>query len=166
MTWQLRRAHVEDVDAIMALETPTFGTDAWSRESMQAELAHHDTYYLVALPVGADADAGIAAYAGVFAARGALQGDIQTIAVAPESRGGGLGRVLIQSLIAEAWKRGIREVFLEVRADNPVAQRLYHREGFEEIAVRRAYYQPDGVDALVMRLQLTAPVAAPAEVLS
>jgi len=69
----------------------------------------------------------------------------------------------VQSLITEARKRGIREVFLEVRADNPGAQRVYLRLGFEEIGVRRGYYQPDNVDALVMRLAVPRAEAALAE---
>jgi len=43
-------------------------------------------------------------------------------------------------------------VFLEVRADNPGARSLYETLGFAEIAVRPKYYQPDGVDAVIMRL--------------
>jgi ribosomal protein S18 acetylase RimI-like enzyme len=51
----------------------------------------------------------------------------------------------------EAATRGASEIFLEVRADNPGAQALYCSFGFEEIAVRPRYYQPDDVDAIVMR---------------
>ena len=47
-------------------------------------------------------------------------------------------------------------MLLEVRADNPRAQQLYHRYGFEQIHVRRRYYR-DGVDALIMRLRLGTP---------
>ena len=43
------------------------------------------------------------------------------------------------------------EVVLEVREDNPRARRLYLRHGFTEIGIRRGYYQPSGVDAVVMR---------------
>ena len=43
------------------------------------------------------------------------------------------------------------EVFLEVRADNARAQHLYERFGFERVGVRKRYYQPSGVDAIVMR---------------
>jgi ribosomal protein S18 acetylase RimI-like enzyme len=45
-------------------------------------------------------------------------------------------------------------VFLEVREDNPRARNLYKRHGFTEIGVRRGYYQPAGVDAIVMRKDL------------
>ncbi len=64
-------------------------------------------------------------------------------------------------LLAEASRRRVREVFLEVRADNPVAQALYASEGFAELGRRPRYYQPDGVDALVMRLDVAAWAARP-----
>jgi ribosomal-protein-alanine N-acetyltransferase len=85
---------------------------------------------------------------------GAPDADVQTIAVLPEARRTGLGRALMGQMIAEARRRGVREVFLEVRADNPGAQRLYQSLSFEGIAVRPRYYMPDGVDAVVMRLQV------------
>ena len=155
MTWQLRHATPADVDAIMALETSTFENDAWSPEMMARDVADPNFYYLVAFPP--DEPGRIEAYAGLLAPRGAPEGDIQTIAVAPVARGRGLGRTLMQALIGEARKRGAREVFLEVRADNPSAQRLYERLGFAEVGVRRGYYQPDNVDAIVMRLVIPAP---------
>lgn len=155
MTWQLRRATPADVDAIMALETSTFENDAWSPEMMARDVADPGCYYLVAFPP--DEPGRIQGYAGLLAPRGALEGDIQTIAVAGPARGHGLGRTLMLSLIAEARRRGAREVFLEVRADNPAAQRLYRRLGFDEVGVRRGYYQPDNVDAIVMRLAIPEP---------
>ncbi|MFC7765894.1 GNAT family N-acetyltransferase [Leucobacter soli] len=57
-------------------------------------------------------------------------------------------------LLDEAARRGVHEVFLEVRADNPVARGLYASLGFDEIGVRPRYYQPDDVDAVVMRLMM------------
>ena len=44
-----------------------------------------------------------------------------------------------------------------MRADNPGAQALYRELGFEEIGVRPHYYQPDDVDAIVMRLDRPDP---------
>jgi ribosomal-protein-alanine N-acetyltransferase len=68
----------------------------------------------------------------------------------------------MHALIGEARKRGANEIFLEVRADNPAAHHLYETLGFEDIAVRVAYYQPDGVDAIVMRLTIPEPHTEPA----
>ena len=105
---------------------------------MAAELAHRHGYYLVAFPP-ADPER-IEGYAGLRAPRGAQQADIQTIAVVPGARRGGLGRALMGALIAEARDRGVREIFLEVRADNQGARALYESLGFEPIAVRPGYY--------------------------
>jgi ribosomal-protein-alanine N-acetyltransferase len=159
MTWQLRRADENDLDAIMRIESSVFTTDAWTAEAMRADLASTHCYYLVALPVDhAAAGDEIVGYAGLLAPRGAKEADIQTIAVAPEARRRGLGRVLMASLLNEARRRGAREVFLEVRADNPNAEALYASLGFERLGVRAGYYQPDNVDAVVMRAALARPV--------
>jgi ribosomal-protein-alanine acetyltransferase len=151
--WSLRAATVDDLDSIMGIETSVFLSDAWSRRTMRAELEGSHSYYLVA------EDGGVAGYAGLFAPRGAREADIQTIAVAPQARRRGLGRALMTALIDEARARGARQLFLEVREDNPGAQTLYGALGFEQIAVRAKYYQPDGVDALVMRLDLAEEAA-------
>lgn len=151
MTWQFRRATGDDLDEIMQLENGTFGADAWSPETMLSELNHDGCWYIVAFRP--ETPGSLEGYAGLRAPRGLATADIQTIAVAPESRHRGLGRVLMRTLINEAMKRGATEIFLEVRADNPVARGLYASLGFDEIAVRKNYYQPDGVDAIVMRLR-------------
>lgn len=154
-SWQLRRAVAADLDAIMAIERSTFVTDAWSEQTMRSELAGANGYYLVA--VALDDPTRIDGYAGLLAPRGAREGDIQTIAVVSRARRHGLGRALMHALIGEARSRGAQEVFLEVRADNPGAQTLYRTLGFDEIGVRPHYYQPDGVDAIVMRLTVPTP---------
>jgi ribosomal-protein-alanine N-acetyltransferase len=152
MEFELRIATPDDVDAIMALETATFETDAWSSDSMSSELGSEHTHYLFAFdPATPDVLAG---YGGLLAPEDSVEADIQTLAVAPAARRNGLGRTLVTALLAEAAVRGAAEVFLEVRADNPNARALYDSLGFEQIAVRTKYYQPDGVDAQVMRVRL------------
>jgi len=47
----------------------------------------------------------------------------------------------------------VRVIFLEVRAGNVVARRLYRLVGFKDLGVRRGYYGP-GQDAIVMELRL------------
>lgn len=152
MDFEFRVATLEDLDAIMGLENSTFESDAWSTKSMSSELASPHTYFLFAFdPAKPDALTG---YGGLLAPLNSGDGDIQTLAVAPDARRTGLGRTLVLALMAEAKSRGARQVFLEVRADNPNAQALYDSLGFEQVAVRAKYYQPDGVDAKVMRVTL------------
>lgn len=145
---RLRDASLADLDDITALESALFGSDAWSREMLREELAGANRRYIVLV----DADDSIRGYAGLLVL--GTDGDIQTIAVAPELRGAGHGRAVMNELLDEAARRGASQVFLEVRADNPPARGLYASLGFAEIGVRPGYYQPEGVDAVVMQLQL------------
>lgn len=150
----LRTATLDDLTAIMQLEKRNFPTDAWSEQTMGAEISSAHNHYLV------DDDGGrVVGYGGVRALPGGSDADIQTIALDAEFRGHGRGRMLLRALIGEAAARGARELFLEVRADNPVAEGLYLSEGFVELARRPRYYQPDDVDAVVMRLDLRDWVA-------
>lgn len=155
MTWKLRTAGVADLHHIMGIEAAVFGTDAWSESAMRDELASENTHYVVATALGAPDI--VQGYAGLMAPPGATEADVQTIAVSPDVRRMGLGRVLMHALIRTARAAGVREVFLEVRADNDGAQELYRTLGFEAIGVRPGYYQPDDVDAIVMKLELTRP---------
>jgi N6-L-threonylcarbamoyladenine synthase len=150
----LRPATEADLAAIMLVEQNCFAADAWSEANMHLELVAHHTFYWVATAQVEDGAERVVAYAGLSKVAGSEQADVQTIAVEPEFRGHGLGRRLMNRLISEARRLGAVEMFLEVRADNPVAQRLYQSLGFEAIDRRKAYYQPDGVDALVMRSPL------------
>jgi ribosomal-protein-alanine acetyltransferase len=153
--WSVRPAQESDLDAIMSLETAIFVNDAWSRSAMRSELVAEYSYYLVAEQSGR-----VIGYAGLRAPFGVSDADIQTIAVAADVRGRGLGRELMNRMITQARARGARKVFLEVRADNPGAHGLYRSLGFDDIAVRPRYYQPDDVDAIVMALDLGAHAAA------
>lgn len=147
----IRDADLADLDAIMRLEVETFPADAWSRDMMAAELASPHTLYLAALSDGV-----LVGYAGLSAPAASTQADVQTIAVDATHRRLGIGTVLLRRLLDAALARGADEVLLEVRADNPAAQRLYELHGFTAIAVRLRYYQPDDIDAVVMRREVTA----------
>lgn len=140
----LRTAGIDDLDAIMAIESSEFPDDAWSATMMSAELLAPFGRYVIAT----DVDGAVLGYAGVRV--GGTQADVQTIAVIPERRREGIGRLLLGELLAEARRRGATEVFLEVRADNPGAQRLYEAHGFHQAADRPGYY-PGGIDAIVMQ---------------
>jgi ribosomal-protein-alanine acetyltransferase len=96
----------------------------------------------------------MAGYAGMLFVPGGLAADVLTIAVRESHWGLGIGSALLDALIQAARERDCAEVFLEVRADNPRAHGLYVRRGFEQIGVRRGYYQPSGADAIVMRKDL------------
>jgi len=149
----LRPMTTADLERVLELELALFGEEAWSRQMLVGELGQQPAsrYYLVAQ----DRES-IVGYAGLLAA--GSQADVLTIAVATTRWGEGIGSRLLELLLAEASRRGCTEVFLEVRADNLRAQRLYRWRGFAEVGIRRGYYQPSGTDAIVMRRDLTIPV--------
>jgi ribosomal-protein-alanine N-acetyltransferase len=78
------------------------------------------------------------------------------ITVKPQSQGRGLGLLLLDRLMKRAYELNGRECFLELRASNQSAYRLYERYGFNEVGRRRDYYPAIGgrEDALVMACTL------------
>jgi ribosomal-protein-alanine N-acetyltransferase len=75
-------------------------------------------------------------------------GHIISVAVHPEYRGKGLGKLLMENIIDLLTRKGISTIRLEVRRGNVVAQRLYEKFGFNLAFVIENYYS-DGEDALV-----------------
>ena len=168
---RLRAMVPADLVDVIALEHELFPDDPWTPEMFADEVAQppESRRYLVA-----EADAGdggvaesdivsgrgtagrlvMAGYAGLMFIPGGTQADVLTIAVRPAYWGKGIGSALLAALLAAARDRGCAEVLLEVRADNPRAHGLYLRRGFEDLGVRRGYYQPSGTDAIVMRKDL------------
>lgn len=141
MTWT-------DIPVLTRIDAELFAHDAWTEPTWWAELAGRPRRdYVVAV----DDDGSIGAYAGLD-----LSGDVadvMTIAVSPAYRGSGWGDRLLTVLVERAAMGGATGLMLEVRADNAPARRLYKRHGFEQLSVRRRYYQPGDVDALVLRKQ-------------
>ena len=168
---RLRAMVPADLVDVIALEHALFPEDPWTPEMFADEVAQppESRLYLIAeadagdggvadgdIVSGRGAECGraMAGYAGLMFIPGGTQADVLTIAVRPAYWGQGIGSALLGALLDAARDRGCTEVFLEVRADNPRAHGLYQRRGFEELGVRRGYYQPSGVDAIVMRKDL------------
>jgi ribosomal-protein-alanine N-acetyltransferase len=146
----LRDLEWTDLAHLAGLEQQLFADDAWSEATWWSELAGRPRRDYV---VATTSDGTIAGYAGLD-----LSGDVadvMTIATSPGHQGRGTGRLLLAELVRRATAHGADAVLLEVRADNDAARRLYDQAGFEVISVRRRYYQPGDVDALVMRLIVT-----------
>jgi ribosomal-protein-alanine N-acetyltransferase len=147
MTFELRPLRYEDLAAVLDLERTLFPDDAWSPAMFAEELAMvgHGRYY-----VAAEEGNTLVGYTGMMLP-GGRQAEVLTVAVNEQHWGQGIGSALLTDLLEEARRHDCTEVFLEVRADNPRAQDLYRRFGFEHVGIRRGYYQPSGMDAIVMR---------------
>lgn len=141
----LRELHWSDLPELAELERELFADDAWAEPTWWAELAGRPRRSYVLAHNGET----VLGYAGLDLA-GDLA-DVMTIAVAPRAQGRGTGRRLLDWLVQTATDSGAEALLLEVRADNGRALDLYRRTGFDQINVRRRYYQPGNVDALILR---------------
>lgn len=146
MTVPLTRRHV---DLLMPYEREMFGTEAWTRSGYLNELADERYRYYIGVE-GPDGE--LLGWAGVRVV--GETAEILTVGVVPAARRSGHARALLAELLAEAVRRGAREAFLEVRVDNTAARALYTAEGFDEIGLRRGYYDGGRVDAVTMRKPL------------
>ena len=153
-TTRLRPMTTADLADVVALEHELFPEDPWTAQMFADEVVLPPEVRLYLVAEADAAEPAIAGYAGMLFVPGGLQADVLTIAVRESHWGQGTGSALLGALIAAARERDCAEVFLEVRADNPRAHGLYLRRGFAEIGVRRGYYKPSGVDAIVMRKDL------------
>lgn len=135
----------EHLAAIAELEIRSF-SEPWSRESL-AILTRDGGFGVVAM-----LDGRAVAYGGMTFVLD--EGSITNIATHPDYRGRGLGHAVVGALLAEARKRGLTAVFLEVRPTNAPALALYRGEGFEEVGRRKSFYRHPTEDAILMEWKI------------
>jgi len=133
----------EHLDQIVAIERTSF-SDPWTRGMFESEL-----------------DAAARGYA-----RGAMRGEdltgyllavlipdeahIGNLAVHPARRRQGIAQRLLDELVRDAARAGVRRVTLEVRQSNQMARKFYYKNEFIDIAIRKNYYRSPVEDAIVM----------------
>ena len=135
-TLHFRPMNEADLDAVLAIESLAF-SHPWSRGLFADALRSYECWVMLEDLILDEAH-------------------LLNITVAPACQGRGLGLALLTHLMQRARQRGGQECFLEVRASNLSAYRLYERFGFNEIGRRRNYYPAPGggEDALVMACTL------------
>ena len=155
----LRPMQRTDLDAVLAIEERAF-PQPWSRSFFEKELAASQAACTVAVAgdgqtavVAPKVEPKILGYSVCWRVLDELH--LLNVAVHPEHRGGTIGRRLVEAVLDDGRLTGARVVYLEVRAGNVAARRLYRRLGFRDLGVRRAYYGP-GQDAIVMELRLAS----------
>lgn len=133
--------------------------DPWSPREF-AECAGAGVPFLVAAERGS-----VAGY--IIGRTAADEGEILNLGVAPAHRRRGVGRALVEGMLAVLRTRGARVAYLEVRESNAAARRLYEALGFREVTRRARYYRRPVEDAVVLRTLLgeqgAAGTAGPAE---
>jgi [ribosomal protein S18]-alanine N-acetyltransferase len=145
-TLELRQAGREGAGAMAAVETACFPSSPWTEEALAAAVGQPATCGLLARVAGQVV--GYALYRVVLD-----EAELLRLAVAPGSRRRGTARALLGRGDALLRARGCAAAFLEVRADNLPAIRLYEDAGWHRVGSRPGYY-PDGMAAVLYRREL------------
>ncbi len=138
----VRPMREEDIEGVVAIENETFSIP-WSAKSFLDACKEEYNIYLVC-----EIDGEIAGYCGLWTVMG--EGNITNMAVAQKYRKHGIGTALMQAMEMLGQKMDVSIFFLEVRAGNVVAQKLYEKMGYREIGRRKGFYEKPKEDALVM----------------
>lgn len=158
LKFQIRRAHKEDLEAVIALERRTANAPHWAdsdyrraiegdpntalqRCLLLAEQESGDQHLdLIGFAIGKAIGAGIEATA-----------ELESVVVAEQARRSGVGRALCAAIIH--WYRDLKipNAELEVRSSNHGAVALYSSLGFAPIGIRKGYYRDPEEDAVVMQ---------------
>jgi ribosomal-protein-alanine N-acetyltransferase len=136
-----------DLDRVVGLAASLPTAAQWPRSVYEVAIAMGGALRRIALV--AESDGALAGFA-VASLAGPLA-ELESIAVAGEMQGRGIGAALLAGLIRELRLAGVEELELEVRESNRKAAAFYARAEFLEVGRRRAYYHDPVEDAVLLR---------------
>lgn len=139
----IREMTREDIPEVAAIEKMCF-SQPWSEKGF-AEGMEASAFFLVA-----EEDDRIIGYIGMYVS--APEGEITNVAVAPNARGKGTGKALVEAVKQWALDHGVTRIVLEVRVSNAPAIHIYETAGFVKLGVRKNFYQFPTEDAFVMEV--------------
>jgi ribosomal-protein-alanine N-acetyltransferase len=147
MSWVIRRMAAADIDAVLALEQKTPEAPHWNRLEYERCLAS-DFGSVVRAAFVANANGEVVGFSVGKLVAGVCE--LESMAVAGEARGQGIGAALITAVTDWARANGANRIELEVRASNARAIRLYERFGLCREGSRTGYYHSPDEDAVLM----------------
>lgn len=133
----------KDLDQVLLIEKCSFPVP-WATQAYLSELQNKFARYFVLL----DDQERVIGYTGMWLFAG--ESHITTIAVHPDYRSRGYGRMLMMTLIEYSKEHNVGTMVLEVRVSNICAIKLYSSLGFKRIGIRKNYYLETREDAIVM----------------
>ena len=120
------------IDGLVKVEEECF-CSGYARNTFEKELQNKLAFYIVAEDNGE-----VLGYAGMWNMCGSA--DIMNVGVRPVHRRKGIAEAMLEKLEEYCNKNDVFEINLEVRGGNIPARTLYLKMGYEEIAVRKGYY--------------------------
>ncbi|MEK7735674.1 MAG: ribosomal protein S18-alanine N-acetyltransferase [Nitrospirota bacterium] len=142
----IRAMRESDLPSVVAIERLSFSTP-WSEI-----LFFNEIYKQRSIPKVAVIGDRIAGY--ICANHVADEGHILNLAVHPDFRGRGIANTLVENILEELKENACRFLYLEVRASNNAARKLYEGFGFSVVGTRKGYYTEPKEDAVIMMLRL------------
>lgn len=154
----IREMTLQDVSAVAAIEKMCFSLP-WSEQSLIDSVKREDTMFLVCEEFDeknsddtGDVNSNIAGYIGMYLSFD--EGDITNVAVSPAHRKKGYGEALVSKAKELAREKQLEMILLEVRVSNAPAISLYKKMGFEELGIRKNFYEHPVEDAIIMKCPL------------
>ena len=147
---RLRVMNASDVTAVMEIERASFAA-GWPRTAFARELSGNAMARYIVLEAPAETPgepAALIGFGGIWLMLD--EAHIVTVAVAPEFRRRGFGRMIVHGLVELARKHAMAVATLECRVSNDAARALYGDYGFYEVGRRVRYYADNGEDAVIM----------------
>ena len=142
----IREMNLQDVPAVARIEKQCFSLP-WSEQSLTDSVVREDTLFLVC-----EDEQNVVGYIGMYISFD--EGDITNVAVDSACRKKGYGESLVSKAIELAKEKKIEMIMLEVRVSNAPAISLYKKMGFEELGIRKNFYEHPVEDALIMKCPL------------
>jgi len=139
---QIKLAGEKELPSIMEIENTLFSVP-WSEQGFLTEMCGRDGFVAVAME-----EEKVLGFAVLH--RFGDEAELFNIAVAPENQRRGIGQMLMEWLGYTAMSQNIGRVFLEVRISNEPAKKLYEKNGFRPVGLRKGYYDAPKEDAVLM----------------
>lgn len=145
----IRKMYLSDIDEIYEIDARCFGQKHWSRNIFVKELSNSNAIYYIAEEKNPKTiKKKILGFIGIWLILDEMH--IMTLAVNPDYHGKKIAEHLLLAAIDSSLRSGVRTITLEVRASNKAAQNLYKKYNFQHQGLRKAYYNDDKEDALVL----------------
>lgn len=142
---EITKMELADLDKISSTLTSCFD-DFWSYNILKSELENCNSKYIVAKLNGE-----IVGFAGIINTLDQME--ITNIVVKKDMRNQGIGNTLLNELINLTIASKINTIFLEVNSNNTYAIKLYEKNGFKQVGLRKKYYNNTD-DAILMNLKI------------
>lgn len=133
-----------DISNVVKIESMSFGDHHWSEDAFENELQNELAHYYVVK----NDDGEILGFIGFWLIF--EEAHVTTLCVHPDYRKNNIASVLINEMIKCCYKNMVKFITLEVRVSNIPAITLYEKFGFYSVGIRKAYYQNNNEDAMIM----------------